>query len=178
LSGLSFAALALRAVIGGTFLVHSLTFLGILSAPPGHVSGLRQGLVAFGDRLHYRWPKLMLLLVVAGEGVGAILCLSGFLLPLPCFIFALIVGQGIYMRRGHGFTLEEGYEHHLNLFVAIIALAALGAGSVSIDGMLGWNDALSGVSVAVSVAVLAVVMSVVFLSIMRVRPAPERPGRA
>jgi len=167
MDALDFAALILRLVIGTTFLIHSLTFLGVLRAEPGHVSGIGQTLEAFGPRMGFRWPRLMVALVVGGEGVGALLCLLGFVQPLPCFIFALIIFQGIWMRRSHGFTLEQGIEHHVNLGVAVIALAALGAGSVSIDGLLGWDDTLSGPWWGVGVAAAAAAAAAVFQAVMR-----------
>ena len=136
MKGLDAARLVLRATIGGTMIAHGIKHGRTL-----------EGTARWFSSIGFREPKTQAIAsAVVETGAGAAL-LAGAATPLSA---AAVVGtMGVAARTVHlpnGFFITgEGYEYVLNLAAASVALAAIGPGEFSIDGLLGLDEKLSPV---------------------------------
>lgn len=91
--------------------------------------------------------------VTAGLGLAA-----GVLTPAAAAGFvALMLVAGWTVHRGKGFFIVgQGWEYNLVLAVGAIVIAALGAGRLSVDALLGWPwlDGATGAGIAVGLGLL------------------------
>jgi putative oxidoreductase len=134
----------------------------------------------FGS-IGFRRPELQAATSAVVEiGAGTAL-VAGAATPLSA---AAVLGTlGVATRTVHlpngFFVINEGWEFVMNLSVASVALAALGAGPLSVDRALGLEKRLSGPNVAALAAVLGLAGAAVQLATFWRRPAPapvELPG--
>jgi putative oxidoreductase len=126
--------LVLRVVLGVIFVAHGAQKLfGSFGGP-----GLK-GMAAFHDQLGIRPPYLMAVLAGLAEFVGGILVAVGFLTPLVAV--ALMVTMAVAVFKVHlknGFFAQNGgYEFNLALAGMALTLLLTGAGTLSLDGVLG-----------------------------------------
>lgn len=129
------ALLAVRVVVGLTFLLHGLDKLGDLS-------GTEQGF----DGMGIPAPGLMAPLVAVLETVGGIALIVGALAPLFALGLAidmLVAALVVHVENGF-FVADGGYELVLLLGVASAAIVIAGAGRYSVDATLGLARKLPG----------------------------------
>jgi putative oxidoreductase len=132
--------LMIRVAIGGTMIAHGYN----------HIwgGGKIAGTAGWFESLGMKPGKLHAWLASLTElGAGALLAL-GFLTPLAgggCAAVMLVAW--ITNHRKNGFFIfrpGEGYEYVMNLFVASLGIAFVGAGGWSIDRLTGLDDELVG----------------------------------
>jgi putative oxidoreductase len=121
-------ALALiRAVVGGTFLLHGLDKLGDLD-----------GTQQFFDGLGIPAPALMAPFVASLETAGGIALILGALTPIFALGLAFnMLVAGLTTHTGSGFFVADGgYELVLLLGIACTSLVLAGAGRFSVDAAM------------------------------------------
>jgi putative oxidoreductase len=120
----------------------------------------------------YRYGVPLAILAGLAEAGGGALLAFGLLTPLACAaIPAVMLNAILAVTLKPAFML--GSELELTYLVATIALAATGPGRFSLDRALGWDDNSSGLWWGVGAFVLAVAGSVVTLTMLRTKPAPQ-----
>ena len=119
--------LVLRIALGVTFLVHGLDKLG-------DIAGTEQ----FFASLDIPAAGLMAPLVAITETGGGLLLILGLATPLAGVALAIdMLVAGLTAHTGQGFLVSDGgYELVFVLGAAALALAATGAGRISLDAML------------------------------------------
>jgi putative oxidoreductase len=126
-----------RVFLGAVFLPHGLqkTF----GAFGGYgFSGTMEFMTGMG------MPWVVALLVIAGESLGALGLITGFLTRLSAFgIVAIMAGAIVMVHAKFGFFMNwsgtqagEGFEYHILALGMALAVLVGGAGRGSIDGMI------------------------------------------
>ncbi|EME67323.1 hypothetical protein G352_00522 [Rhodococcus ruber BKS 20-38] len=80
-----------------------------------------------------------------------------------------VAARSVHLRNGF-FITSEGWEYVMNLGAAAVALAALGAGPLSIDRALGWDKKLSGTQGALLASGLGLVGAAAQLAMFYRKP--------
>lgn len=174
---MSYGILLLRLVLGLSVAAHGAQKL--FGWFGGH--GPRGTAGSFGS-LRYRVPLLMAVAAGLAEFAGGVLLAGGLLTPFACLAIAVVMLNAIgTVHWQHGFwNTRGGYEHNLLILAAVVALAATGAARFSLDGLIGWEDDLSGLWWGVGVLVASALVSAATLTLGR-RPAElaqrEEAGR-
>lgn len=126
-----------RLFLGAVFLPHGLQkTLGVFGGYG--FSGTMEFMTGMG------MPWIVALLVIAGESLGALGILTGFLTRLSAFgILAIMSGAIIMVHAKFGFFMNwfgnqqgEGIEYHLLAMGMALALLIGGAGRWSVDGLI------------------------------------------
>lgn len=129
--------LVARLFLGAVFLPHGLQ--KTLGAFGGYgFSGTMDFMTGMG------MPWIAALLVVAGESLGALGLITGFLTRLSAFgIVAIMSGAIVMAHAKFGFFMNwfgnqqgEGFEYHLLAIGLALALLIGGAGRWSVDGLI------------------------------------------
>lgn len=99
------------------------------------ISGTQASFEAMGAPL----PKVSAIVAASVELGGGILLVAGLLTPLVgALLFLNMVGAFFIAHAGNGiFVSEGGYELVLALGVGSLLIATIGAGRISIDGLIG-----------------------------------------
>ena len=170
MKGLDAARLVLRATIGGTMVAHGIK----------HGRSL-EGTARWFSSIGFREPKLQAIAsAVVETGAGAAV-LAGAATPLSA---AAVVGtMAVAARTVHvpnGFFITgEGYEYVLNLAAASVALAAIGPGEFSVDGLLGIDEKLNPVQRAAIAAGVGLGAAALQLAVFwRSKPSESEPEAA
>jgi putative oxidoreductase len=136
-----------------------------------------QGTGGFFGSLGFRIPVVMAVLAGLGEVGGGLGLAFGFLTPLAALAIATVMATAIstvHLPKGF-WNGDGGYEFNLLIFATATGLAAVGAGRFSLDRAIGWDDNISGFWWGAGVAVAAVVISGLLVTLGRSRPAlPEQ----
>ena len=161
------AALLLRLVVGLTMMAHGYN----------HVwgGGGLAGTARWFDTMGLRPPKLHAVLSGAGELAAGAALTIGLLTPLAAaFVIGTMVVAGVTAHRRNGFfVFKEGYEYVLMIAVVCAVIGLLGPGSVSVDHLLGLDDAFDG-SVGLALSAGLGVFGAAALLAATWRPAPQR----
>jgi putative oxidoreductase len=129
--------LVTRLFLGAVFLPHGLQ--KTIGAFGGYgFSGTMEFMTGMG------MPWIVALLVVAGESLGALGLITGFLTRLSAFgILAIMSGAIVMVHAEHGFFMNwfgskngEGVEYHILAMGMALTLLVGGAGRWSVDGFL------------------------------------------
>ena len=126
--------LALRLVLGVIFVAHGAQKLfGSFGGP-----GLK-GTAGFLKQLGIKPPYPMAVLAALAEFIGGILVAVGFLTPLAALaLIAVMVVAVLTVHLKNGFFAQNGgYEFNLALAGMALALLLAGAGTLSLDSVLG-----------------------------------------
>ena len=118
----------LRVVVGVVFLVHGGQKL--------FVFGLG-GVAGFMGQAGFPAPMLAAVVLTAVESLGGLALLLGLFTrwaAIPLAIVMLVAILAVHLKAG--FFLPDGYEFALTLLGANVALALLGSGEASVDGVL------------------------------------------
>ena len=118
----------LRVVVGMVFLVHGGQKLFVFGFG---------GVAAFLGQVGIPAPMLAALVVTAVELLGGLALLLGLFTrwaAVPLAINMLVAILVVHLKAG--FFLPDGYEFALTLLGANVALALLGSGEASVDGVL------------------------------------------
>ena len=157
------ARLLLRAAIGGTMIAHGVRHGRTL-----------QGTGRWFGSIGFRRPELQAVTSAVVEiGAGSAL-VAGAATPLSA---AAVVGtlavatRSVHIKNGF-FVINEGWEFVMNLSVGAVALAALGAGPLSVDRALGLEKRLSGPRAAALAAGLGLAGAAAQLAVFWRKPAP------
>ncbi len=123
--------LPLRIVVAAVFLMHGGQKLFVWG-----LSGTAGGMTQMGIPL----PGLAAVVVTFVELLGGLAILTGFFTRWAGVLLAIDMAVAILkVRLSAGFL--GGYELELTLFGAALTLAAVGAGGVSVDRLLGRDEA-------------------------------------
>jgi putative oxidoreductase len=143
--------LVLHVVVGLLFVGHgSQKLFGVLGG-----YGL-EGVGAFFETIGLRPGKLNAIAAGSAELLGGALIALGLLVPLgAALVIAVMVAATITAHRGKGIWNDKGgFELPLVNVAAVFALAAVGAGDISLDAALdldlastGWALAALGVGI-------------------------------
>ncbi len=166
---MSIGLLVLRVVVGTLFAAHGAQKL--FGWFGGH--GL-QGTGGFFESLGYRPGRLMALVAGLSEFGGGALLVLGFATPLAAAAIVGVMINAIFTAKRNA-GLFGGYELDVLYAVVAASVAFTGAGSYSVDHLLGWT--LSGAAWGIGAIALAVVTSGAALASRRSAPqiaaAPE-----
>jgi len=168
--GLDAARLVLRATIGGTMVAHGIK----------HGRSL-EGTARWFSSIGFREPKLQAIAsAVVETGAGAAV-LAGAATPLSAaaVLGTMAVGaRTVHVPNGF-FITGEGYEYVLNLAAASVALAAIGPGEFSVDGLLGIDEKLNPVQRAAIAAGVGLGAAALQLAVFwRSKPDESEPEAA
>jgi putative oxidoreductase len=168
---MSYGLLLLRVAVGGIMAAHGAQKVFGWWGGPGMA-----GTVGMCTNLGYRWPFLMGVALAASELGGGVALAAGLLTPLAALAVTVVMLTAVYLvhwPRGF-FNTGGGYEFNLLIAAAAIAIVATGPGRYSLDRALGWENDITGAWWAVGVAVAAVVVALLVLTVGRRRPVvPE-----
>jgi putative oxidoreductase len=169
---MSLGLLLIRAVFGLTLAAHgSQKLFGSFGG------GGPTGTTTFFRSLDFRAPLLMALVAGLGEFAGGLLFALGLLTPLAALILTVVMLNAIgtvHWKKGF-FNSAGGYEFNLAILATAVAITAIGPGRYSLDGVLGWAEAISGLWWALAVIVLAALVAAVTLTIGRTHATRARP---
>jgi len=118
----------LRVVVGMVFLVHGGQKLFVFGFG---------GVAAFLGQVGIPAPGLAAVILTAVESLGGLALLLGLFTrwaAIPLAIVMLVAILTVHLKAG--FFLPNGYEFALTLLGANVALALLGSGEASVDGVL------------------------------------------
>lgn len=164
--------LLLRVVFGLTLAAHgSQKLFGSFGG------GGPAGTTTFFRSLGFRAPLLMALIAGLGELAGGLLFALGLLTPLAALILTVVMLNAIgsvHWKKGF-FNSAGGYEFNLAILATAVAITAIGPGRYSLDGAIGWAEAISGPWWALAVFVLAALAASVTLTIGRTHATRARP---
>jgi putative oxidoreductase len=135
------------------------------------------GTTTFFRSLGFRAPLLMALIAGLGELAGGLMFALGLLTPLAALILTVVMLNAIgsvHWKKGF-FNSAGGYEFNLAILATAVAITAIGPGRYSLDGALGWAEAISGPWWALAVIVLAALAASVTLTIGRTQVTRARP---
>ena len=151
--------LVLHVVVGLLFVGHgSQKLFGVLGG-----YGL-EGVGAFFETIGLRPGKLNAIAAGTAELVGGALIALGLLVPLgAALLIAVMVAATLTAHRGKGIWNDNGgFELPLVNVAAVFALAAVGAGDISLDAALDLDLASTGWALgALAVGILGAIAAVV-----------------
>lgn len=169
---MSLGLLLIRVVFGLTLAAHgSQKLFGSFGG------GGPAGTTTFFRSLRFRAPALMALIAGLGELAGGLLFALGLATPLAALILTVVMLNAIgsvHWKKGF-FNSAGGYEFNLAILATVVAITAIGPGRYSLDGVLGWAEAISGPWWALAVIVVAAVVASVTLTIGRTHATRARP---
>ena len=101
------------------------------------------GTGGFLEQLGFLPGKRHALFAGLAELVGGLLLALGFATPLAATLIISVMFVAIAtVHLKHGFfNHNQGYEYNLTLAVVALSVAIIGAGPLSVDAALGWQDA-------------------------------------
>jgi putative oxidoreductase len=165
------ALLVLRVAVGIVIAMHGFMKLGWVSkgGSPAGVAGWFEGQLGFKPGIFWAWVSIF------AEGLGGVLVALGLFGPFPAIaVFADLVVVTIVAHVPKGFWASNGgWEFPVPLAAGALAVALIGNGLYSIDGLLGlsYPDMLVGlwwITMGVGV-VLALILHAMF----RPKAAPK-----
>ena len=161
------ALLILRVVVGVTLAAHGYNkFFG-----GGRIAGTARWFESIGMRPGRRHA----ILAAAGEIAAGLALAAGFLTaPAAAGFVGLMTVAFWVAHRGKGpFVMNDGWEYTAVLATVAVAVAMLGPGDLSLDGVIGIADVLNGwVGLAISLGG-GVVAAVLLLAAFYRPPARE-----
>ncbi len=168
---MEYGILLLRLVVGLVFAGH-----GAQKLFGWFGGGGRAGTAAFFSALGYRAPAAMAVVAGLAELGGGLLLGAGLLTPLAALLLSVVMLNAIAtVVWPKGFL--GGYEFEVTLMTVALAVTAAGAGRLSLDRLIGWEDEISGLTWASAVLAAALVTSVVTTTLGRARAdLDEIPG--
>jgi putative oxidoreductase len=120
--------LPLRVVVGVVFIMHGGMKLFVMGLP---------GTTAFMHQVGIPLPAVAAVVVTFVELLGGIALIVGLFTRWAGLLLSVDMLVVILKVRLHGgFFAPNGFEHELTLLGAALTLAMLGAGGVSLDGLL------------------------------------------
>ena len=145
------ALLVLRLVIGGVVTPHGLLKLGLVGQ-----GGSPAGVAKWFDSLGLRPGVLWAWVAIFAEAVGGLLTILGLGGPIgPAVVAGDLVVVTIVAHAPQGFWASGGrvgWEFPLPIAAGAFAIALLGSGGWSLDGVLGFSYAEQVRWIAVAVA--------------------------
>lgn len=134
--GFATAQVLLRTAVGATLIAHGAK----------HGRSLA-GTEAWFRSIGFRNAKLQATASAAVEiGAGSALVI-GAAVPLSAAAAVgtmAVAAKSVHIRNGF-FITSDGWEYVMNLAAAAVAVAALGAGPLSVDRAVGWDRRMAGV---------------------------------
>ena len=162
---MAYGLLLLRLVAGGTMFAHGAQKLfGWFGG-----GGLR-GTAGFFGSLGFRAPLATALLAALAEA-GGLAFAAGLLTPLAALGIVVVMLTAIalvHWSKGF-FSGAGGYEFNLVLLAVALSVAGTGPGRFSLDHAIGWDDNISGGWWMLGVAVAAVALTALSLTVLRRR---------
>ena len=126
------ALAVLRVALGIVFVAHGAQKLFIYG-----IDGVSGAFAQMG------MPAFLGPVVGAGELLGGIALIAGFLTPVAAAGLSLIMlGAIVKVHLPGGFFMPSGVEFAFSLLAGLVALILVGAGSYSVDGALARRKAL------------------------------------
>ena len=160
------ALLALRLVVGLTLAAHGAQKAFGWFGGPGP-----SGMTAWLNGAGFRPAKFWAFAAGAGEFLGGLFLAIGLLTPLAGIAAAstMIIAGAMHWPRF--WATKGGIEYPLTLGVAALAMVVSGAGSLSLDGVLG-------IVVPTALSIVVVVLAAISIgtAFTTRRPAPAHQG--
>lgn len=139
--------LILRLVLGLTMAAHGLNkFFG---------GGRIPGTAGWFESIGMKPGKFHATVAASTETAAGLGLAAGVLTPIPAagFVSLMIVAAWTVHRHNGFFIVKEGWEYNLVLALSAVAVAALGAGKLSVDGVIfpnvEWLHGWCGLAIAV-----------------------------
>jgi putative oxidoreductase len=169
---MSYGILLLRLVVGIAFVGHGTQKLF------GWFGGYGpKGTGGFFGSQGYRAPVLMAVAAGLAEVGGGTLLALGFVTPLAGALLATVMINAIAsVTFKKAFML--GSEVEIVYLTIAVSLAAIGPGRFSIDRALGLDDNISGVWSGVGALGVALIVSLLTLTVGRTRPVARQEPAA
>ena len=128
------ALLVLRAAVGAVFVAHGWNHIW----GGGRIDGTTRWFASLGMRP----PRLHAWLASVTELVAGAMLVVGVATPLAAAaVIGIMLVAWVTNHAGNGFFIfrpGEGWEYVMTLTACGVALAGVGAGAWSLDGLLGW----------------------------------------
>jgi putative oxidoreductase len=166
------ALLIVRIVLGVIFIIHGGQKLFSWYSGPG-IKGVSQWLTSF-EVAH---PTPLAWMVALSEFGGGLLVLLGLLTPLGAAItISVMLVAIVQVHAKNGFlNTNQGYEFNLSLIALALVLLLVGAGTVSMDHLLGLARPLGQWPTWVAVVLLLIPFGGVIVTELS-RTAKAAPG--
>lgn len=167
MTALDLGVLMLRLVVGLTMMMHGYNHLW--------GGGGLAGTARWFDSLGMRPARLHASLSGVGEIAAGTALTIGFLTPFAAaFVLGTMVVAGVTAHRTNGFfVFKDGYEYVLMIAVVCSVIALLGAGTASVDRLIGIDAAMDGGVGLALAAGLGIGGAIVLLAVTW-RPVRER----
>jgi putative oxidoreductase len=167
---MAYGLLVLRVVVGLTMAGHGLQkLLGWFGGPR------LKGTEGMFRKLGFPAARALAVLAALAETSGLLLGL-GLVTPIAALAIAIVMLNAIgSVHWKNGFwAANGGYEFNLTLLAAVVAIAAIGPGRFSLDRLIGWEGAISGLWWGVGVLLAAALVSTATLSTRRIEEPRHR----
>ena len=166
---MSVALLILRVIVGGLFVGHGCQKL--LGWFGGHGP---KGTASFFEGVGLRPALPLALLAGTAELAGGLLLGFGLFVPLAALLLVGVMTTAVAAVHGKNglWVTNGGFEYPLVLVAVAFAVAALGAGSISLDHVFGIEWA--GVRWAVAAAILGVLGGLAAFALARITGRTHR----
>lgn len=161
------ALLVLRLAVGLTMVAHGWNhFFG-----GGKIEGTGRWFASLG----MRQPLFNAYMASLGEIGGGLLLAAGLIAPAGSAIsIAVLLGAVFTVHAKNGFfILNEGWEYVVNLMIAALVIAILGAGEWSIDNVIGIAGDIDG-WIGAAIAVFGGILTMGQLAMFWRPDAPEK----
>lgn len=158
--------LLLRLVVGLAFAAHGAQKLFGTFDGPGP-----KGTAGYFGSLGFRAPAMMAMAAGLSELAGGLAFAAGLATPLASLALTVVMLNAIgtvHWTKGF-WNSNGGYELNLTFAAVAVAVAAIGPGRYSLDRAFGWEDNLSGFRWGLGVALVALAISFVTLTLGRTR---------
>ena len=166
---MAYGLLLIRIVFGLTLAAHgSQKMFGWFGG------GGPQGTAGFFGNLRFRAAPVMAVAAALAE-LGGLLFALGFLTPLAALGIAVVMLTAfatVHWPNGF-FAGNGGYEFNLGILAVAAGIAATGPGRFSLDRLIGWDGSISGLWWGVGVLGVALLITLVTLTLGRRSPAVE-----
>jgi len=165
------AMLILRVVVGGVVAMHGFMKLGWVGkgGSPAGTAGFFENYLGFKPGMFWAWVAIL------AEGVGGTLLALGLFGPLPAVAVAadmIVVSIAAHVPKGF-WVGNGGWEFPVPLVAGSLAVALIGNGLYSLDGLLGLSYPDRLVGLWWIVMGLGVVLALILHATFRPKAAPK-----
>ena len=171
MSDTDLAMLILRVVVGGVVAMHGFMKLGWVGkgGSPAATAGFFENYLGFKPGMFWTWVAIF------AEGVGGTLLALGLFGPFPAVAVAadmIVVSITAHLPKGFWAT-NGGWEFPVPLVAGALAVALIGNGRYSLDGLLGLSYPDTLVGLWWIVMALGVVLALILHAMFRQKAAPK-----
>ena len=163
--------LILRVVVGGVVAMHGFMKLGWVGkgGSPAGTAGFFENYLGFKPGMFWAWVSIL------AEGVGGTLLALGLLGPFPAVVVAadmIVVSVTAHLPKGF-WAANGGWEFPVPLVAGALAVALIGNGRYSLDGLLGLTYPDTLVGLWWIVMAVGVVLALILHAMFKPKEAPK-----